>query len=313
MLNYLNPYFYIIFIRNFFYDKNFFKSYKLSVPVISIGNLSVGGTGKTSIVRYLCENLADNFHIGILSRGYKRKSKGTLIVSYMGKIQENWERVGDEPFLLAKIFEKKGLQISIVVDENRVRGGEKAIKELGVNLIILDDGFQHRRLKRDLDIVLIKKEDLENKILPFGKLREPLTSLKRADAIVLTYQDYQPFDYSFNDKPIFKLYRKNWRVLNHRLEEINPGDKEFIAFCGLGDNRQFFITLKRLNLKIKKMISFPDHYDYSNFTLSPDESYITTLKDGIKLEFKENLFFLDFSIEVKGLKEFILKRLELSV
>ncbi len=313
MLNYLNPYFYIISIRNFFYDKKFFKSYKLSVPVISIGNLSVGGTGKTSIVRYLCENLADNFHIGILSRGYKRKSKGTLIVSYKGKIQENWKRAGDEPFLLAKIFEKKGLQISIVVDENRVRGGEKAVKELGVDLIILDDGFQHRRLKRDLDIVLIKKDDLKNRVLPFGRLREPLTSLKRADAIVLTYQDYQPFDYSLQDKPIFKLYRKNWRVLNYKLEEINPKDKEFIAFCGLGDNRQFFITLKRLNLKIKKMISFPDHYDYSNFTLSPDESYITTLKDGIKLESKENLFFLDFSIEVKGLKEFILKRLGLSV
>ncbi len=311
MINYINPYFYVISLINFFYDKEILAKYKLSVPVISIGNLSVGGTGKTSLVRYLCERLGNRLHVVILSRGYKRKSKGSVVVAFKGKVQVNWEEAGDEPYLLAKIFEKEGLEISIVVDENRVRGGERAVKELGAELIILDDGFQHRRLKRDLDIVLLKKEDLKNRVLPFGKLREPLSSLKRADAVVLTYQDYQPFEYKFKDKPIFKLYRKNWRILNSTFKKLIPENKEFIAFCGLGDNKQFFETLYNLGIKIKKTISLPDHYDYSKFVLDPEEYYITTLKDGIKLKPRKNLFFLDFSVEIRGLEEFILRKLRL--
>jgi tetraacyldisaccharide 4'-kinase len=309
MINFFNPYFYAVLFRNFLYDKGIFPSYKLSVPVISVGNLSVGGSGKTSLVRYLCENLSSKFHIGVISRGYKRKSKGTVVVAYKGKLKTGWQESGDEPYLLGKIFEKKGLPVSIIVDEDRKRGGEIAIKELGVNLILLDDGFQHRRLKRDIDIVLIKKEDLKNRILPFGKLREPLSSLKRADIIILTYQDYQSFDFKYNNKPIFKLFRKNWKILNCRLEEVKVEDKEFIAFCGLGDNKQFFKTLEKLGIKVKCKLSFRDHYNYKDFFLNPKENYITTLKDGVKLPFTDNLYFLDFSIEVEGLLNYLLKRL----
>ncbi len=305
-LDYVNPYFYIVLARNFLYQKRILKSFKVPVPVISVGNLSLGGSGKTSLVRYLCERLSPYFHIAILSRGYKRKSKGTVVVMEKGNLKVNWEEAGDEPYLLGKIFEKKGIKVSIVVDENRKRGSEIAVKELGAELILLDDGFQHLRLKRDMDLVLLKKNDLKDRVFPFGRLREPLSSLKRADAIILTYQEYQPFEFSFGNKRIFKLFRKEWKVLNKDLEEVQAlENKEFIAFCGLGDNKQFFDTLEKLGLKIKKKMAFPDHYHYNNFRLNPEEDYITTLKDGVKFNFEDNLYFLDFEVSVKGLIEFI--------
>ena len=310
-VNYINPYFYIIQGRKFFYKKGLFKSFKIPIPVISVGNLSFGGSGKTSLVRFLCENLHLYFNITVLSRGYKRKSRGPVIVMERGKLKVDWEKAGDEPYLLGKIFEKKKMKISILVNEDRKKGGEIAIKELGAELIILDDGFQHQKLKRDLDLVLLKKDDLKDRLFPFGRLREPLSSLERADAIILSYQEYQPFNFSYNKKPVFKLYRKEWKILNKDLKEIcELKDKEFVAFCGLADNKQFFNILDKLGLKIKKKLSFPDHYHYKNFKLNPQQNYITTLKDGIKLNPQENLYFLDFNIEVKGLIEFILKFLK---
>ena len=310
-LNCINPYFYIIQARKFFYKKGIFKSFKIPIPVISIGNLSLGGSGKTSLVRFLCENLHLYFNITVLSRGYKRKSKGPVIVMERGKLKVNWEKAGDEPYFLGKIFEKRNVKINILVDENRKRGSEIALKDLETDLILLDDGFQHLKLKRDLDLVLLKKEDLKDRLFPFGRLREPLNSLKRADAIVLTYQEYKPFDFSYKDKPVFKLYRKDWKILDKNLNEVyNIKDKEFIAFCGLGDNRQFFGFLEELGLRIRKKLSFPDHYHYKNFKLDAKENYITTLKDGIKFNFQDNLYFLDFDLEVKGLVEFILKFLK---
>ncbi len=310
-VNYINPYFYIIQGRKFFYKKGLFKSFKIPIPVISVGNLSFGGSGKTSLVRFLCENLHLYFNITVLSRGYKRKSKGPVIVMERGKLKVDWKKAGDEPYLLGKIFEKKKMKISILVNEDRKKGGEIAIKELGAELVILDDGFQHQKLKRDLDLVLLKKDDLKDRLFPFGRLREPLSSLERADAIILSYQEYQPFNFSYNEKPVFKLYRKEWKILNKDFKEIcELKDKEFVAFCGLADNKQFFNILDKLGLKIKKKLSFPDHYHYKNFKLNPQQNYITTLKDGIKLNPQENLYFLDFNIEVKGLIEFILKFLK---
>ncbi|MCS7279160.1 MAG: tetraacyldisaccharide 4'-kinase [Thermodesulfobacteriaceae bacterium] len=310
MLKFLNPYFYFLKARNFAYQVNLFKSYQLEVPVISVGNLSLGGTGKTSLIRFLCEKFSLQYHVVVLSRGYKRKSKGTLVVAFKGKLLENWEKAGDEPYLLAKIAESKGLKVSVVVDEDRVRGGKLAVKELQGELILLDDGFQHLRLKRNLNLVLIKKKDLKESLFPWGRLREPLKNLERADAIILSYQELEPFNFKFKNKPIFKLYRKDWKVINWKGESIsNYKDQEFLAFCGLGDNQQFLKTLKHLGIKIKKFLSFPDHYHYRNFQLLPHENYITTLKDGIKFNWSPNLYFLDYSIEVKGLLEFINSKL----
>ncbi|RUM32320.1 MAG: tetraacyldisaccharide 4'-kinase, partial [Aquifex sp.] len=254
----------IINLRNSLYDRGILKVKKLPVPVISVGNISAGGSGKTSFVIHLANLLKDK-KVCILSRGYKRKSKGTLIVSEYGNVKATWEEAGDEPYLMAKILP----HVSVVVSEDRYKGGVLALEKLSPEVIILDDGFQHRKLHRDLNILLLKKKDLSDKLLPAGNLREPLREIRRADIIVLTYQEVNPFDF-FTGKPTFKMFREFCCLLNSSFEEIPLDflkDKEVIAFSGLGDNEQFEKILKKLGIKVKKFIPFKDHHDYSDFFL----------------------------------------------
>ncbi len=292
-------------LRNFLYDKKYLKVKKLPIPVISVGNISAGGTGKTSFTIYLA-NLLKSKRVCILLRGYRRKSRGVKLVSEYGNIKTNWKEAGDEAFLLAKLLPFA----SVVVSEDRYRGGIFAIEKLSPDVIILDDGFQHRKLYRDLDIVLIKKKDLKDKILPYGNLREDINSIKRADIVVLSYQEVAPFDFE-TGKPTFKMFRKFNSVIDSEFKkypiEILKG-KKLIAFSGLGDNEQFFKALENLGLNVKKFLSFPDHYDYKNFKPKKEEIYITTPKDIIKVKNAKNVYALNFEVEVKEeekLKEII--------
>ena len=298
----MNPYTLAVNLRNFLYDKGYLKSYKLPIPVISVGNLSLGGSGKTSLVVYIAKHLQRETHVCVLSRGYKRRSKDTVVVSYRGERLCSWEEAGDEPFMMASLLEKA----SVVVDQDRYRGGLFAAKELGANLIILDDGFQHRRLKRDLDLLLLKREDLHDRPLPFGKLREPLGSIKRASALILSYQDLKEWDYQNPyGIPTFKMFRENWRVVDQKGNTVDTKGKSFVAFSGLANNEQFFLTLKKMGIRLEKTLSFPDHYHYRNFTLQKDKEYITTLKDFVKLKENSNVYYLHFDLKVEGLIEFI--------
>lgn len=305
IINAINPYFYIVTLRNLLYDLGAFKAKKIPVPVVSVGNLSCGGTGKTSVVRFLAEKLSQDTSLLILSRGYRRRSKGFKWVLKEGRGLTDIFVAGDEPYLLAKLFEGNQ-RVSIAVCENRYEGAMQALKEITPNLIILDDGFQHRSLYRDLDLVLIKRKDLSDRLLPFGRLREPKGSLKRAHALILAYQEIYPFEFSLENKPVFKMHRKNFRLLNHELKPFDPfKDVEFIALSALGDNEQFFNTLERLGIKLKGRLSFPDHWDYKGFTPKKDEFYLTTLKDFVKLKPSPNIFVLDFEVDVPGLEEFV--------
>jgi tetraacyldisaccharide 4'-kinase len=126
--------------------------------------------------------------------------------------------------------------------------------------------------------------------------------------VVLTYQDLKEWEFKI-EKPTFKLYRKNWRVVSREGEVLDFKDKDFIAFCGLGDNEQFFKTLERLGIKTEERLSFPDHYHYEGFELQKGKLYLTTLKDFFKLEPAENLHYLDFDVEVPGLMDFVRERL----
>jgi tetraacyldisaccharide 4'-kinase len=303
-MNWLNPYFYAVSLRNWLYDRGFLKTCSFRVPILCVGNLSVGGSGKTSLVRFLAQNLAEDYHTAVLLRGYRRNTKGPVVVSYRGEIRASWKEVGDEAYMLAKLLKN----VSVVVSEDRCLGAKLAEEGLKAQLIILDDGFQHRRLKRDLDLVLLKERDLKDRLLPFGRLREPLDGLKRVHAVVLTYQDLKEWEFKI-EKPTFKLYRKNWRVVSGEGEVLDFKDKSFIAFCGLGDNEQFFKTLERLGIKTEERLSFPDHYHYEGFKLQKGKLYLTTLKDFFKLEPAENLYYLDFDVEVPGLMDFVRERL----
>ncbi|MFN3814356.1 MAG: tetraacyldisaccharide 4'-kinase [Aquificaceae bacterium] len=299
----LNPYFWVVGLRNLLYEKRLFSVCKLPATVISVGNLSVGGSGKSSLVRFIAKNLADRFHVCILSRGYKRRTRGTFVVSYRGNVMCGWEEAGDEPYMLAKMLRN----VSIVVDEKRCRAGMYAVKELKADVLLLDDGFQHRRIYRDLDLLLLKEKDIREFLMPFGRLREPLSSIKRAHALVLSYQDIKEWSLSFEGKPTFKLYREDWTVFNVEGKPVHDlSNAEFVAFAGLGDNEQFFKALEKLGLKIVKKLSFRDHHSYSGFVLSKDMLYITTLKDMVKLAPHKNLYYLDYSVRVPGLMELVM-------
>ena len=296
-------------LRNLLYDRGILKSKKLPIPVVSVGNISAGGTGKTSLVRYLAQELGRTLRVAVLLRGYRRKSRGTLVVSEWGELKVRVEEAGDEAYLLAKSLPTA----SVVVSEDRFKGGLLAVEELGAELIILDDGFQHRRLHRNLDIVLLRKRDLTDRLLPAGLLREPVRNIARADAVVLSYQDVESFELEFKGKPVFKMFRKFTHLLNTRFERVpleTLKGKEVIAFAGLGSNEQFFMTLEKLGFKFRERLSFPDHYTYKDFSLKEEETYITTPKDMVKLPPAENLFALDFELEVEGLLDFVGKRVE---
>ncbi len=177
----------IIEARNSLYEKGVFKSFSLGVPVISIGNITVGGTGKTPLVAFVAEILAEKGEkVCIISRGYGRKNpKKRVLVSDGENILADARQSGDEPFELAQRLLGKAI---VVADANRVSAGNWAREKFGITAFVLDDAFQHRKVKRDLDIVTIDATNPfgNKKMLPSGILREPLKNLKRADAIVIT-------------------------------------------------------------------------------------------------------------------------------
>jgi len=297
-----------VWVRNTLYDRGWAKVKRLPVPVVSVGNISVGGSGKTSLVKFLASELSKDIHVAVLLRGYKRKSRGVRVVSQRGKVFLDVKEAGDEAYMLAKTLPS----VSVVVCEDRYAGGLVAVRELGAELLLLDDGFQHRKLFRDLDLVLLRKRDTSAELLPAGPLREPLRSLRRAHAVILSYQEIEPFEFDDHER-VFKMFREFRTLLRHdfsRAPVETLMDREVIAFAGLGSNDQFFKTLRRLGFKVKKEMSFPDHHDYGRFKLRDTEVYLTTPKDMVKLPPAENLFALEPRVRVEGLVPFVKEHLQ---
>ena len=173
----------VISLRNLFYDTGIFRIEEIDVPIISVGNLSTGGTGKTPFVEFLLRYLLGKDKIvAVLSRGYGRKTRGTVVIDQSTLAHCTAESVGDEPYQIARKFPGA----IVIVDESRVRGARIAKEKYRVDAIILDDGFQHRALKRNLDIVMIdgKNPITEMAMLPAGLRREPLVALRRADLLI---------------------------------------------------------------------------------------------------------------------------------
>src|SRR5712672_973483 len=184
--------------RNALYDQRILKARSLQGPVISVGNVSTGGSGKTPFVILLGEQLKKRgIKFDVLSRGYGRKTRGVLLVGPSGLPRD----FGDEPLLIAR-----RLQSAVVVGEDRWEAGRFAEARFGPQVHLLDDGFQHRALARDFDIVLVTPEDARDRLLPSGRLREPLQSLQRADAIVLT-SGASPESFPLAGKTVWRVRR----------------------------------------------------------------------------------------------------------
>jgi tetraacyldisaccharide 4'-kinase len=259
-------------LRNALYRRHILKSHQLSRPVVSVGNLSVGGTGKTPFVIMLGGLLKQRgIEFDVLSRGYGRKSKEVLVVDPEGSP----EQFGDEPLLMAR-----KLQAPVVVGADRFQAGLLAESRFPQSRMhILDDGFQHLRVRRDFDIVLLSDEDFGEPLLPVGRLREPLSSLERADAVVLASNSLVPLS-----------AKSVWRV-RRSMVFLQPMTR-VVAFCGIARPHQFFSGLRKLGMDLAETLAFPDHHRFSRRDVrallrakqqTGAAGFITTDKDAVNL------------------------------
>jgi tetraacyldisaccharide 4'-kinase len=261
-------------MRNALYDRGTLPARRLQGPVVSVGNLSVGGSGKTPFVIMLGELLkARGITFDVLSRGYGRQSRGVVEVEPGGTSAE----FGDEPLLIAR-----RLGVPVVLGEDRYQAGVAAEAKHGPLLHILDDGFQHRALVRDFDIVLVTPDDARDRLLPAGRLREPLQSVRRAHAVVLT---------SGASADAFPLDGKLvWRVRRGVVpRNVSPRP---VAFCGIARPQNFFLQLRAAGIEPAAEAVFRDHHAYTEDDIrdllqARDKGeaggFVTTEKDAINL------------------------------
>jgi len=289
----------ILFWRNLFYTFGFFVSRKLPTKVISIGNITTGGTGKTPAVIYLANILIKRGkRVAVLSRGYGRKTAGTQLVTDGNTPALDWRNFGDEPTLISKALSG----VPVVVDEKRHRGGMFLVDRFNPDVIIMDDAFQHRAIERDVDIVLINSQDQrsDHKLLPYGFLREPWIHLKRAHAIIFTKTNLMkpaPFLRSMARKSRVPRFRSV--LLCGPLVSPEGEYKEILkensalALSAVGDHGGFMRTLNSAGLNVVEELVFRDHHDYTqedveltqkHLLKSGAEYVVTTEKDMVKLD-----------------------------
>lgn len=329
LLSYL--YCIIICFKNFLFDHKLVKPYKTKSKVISIGNLTVGGTGKTPLVISLARYLSEKgYTVGIVTRSYKAGSKENFCL-YEGNMSYDPSRYGDEPVLIKK---KLGA-IPVMAGRNKTELAEELEKIFAPEFIIIDDGFSHRGIERNLDILTVDGDNGfgNSYLLPRGPLREPLFSISRADAIVLkTTGGVNEFN-TFRDKikaniPIFygKIKINSIRHVLNDSELTDGSQRKFIAFSGIGNPLSFIQLLMINNLKPLKFIEFEDHTIYDikkinqivNSALTVNaEVAICTEKDAIKLktileqmhDIKLGFFYVSIDFELdKNFYEFIEKK-----
>lgn len=262
--------------------------HRLRGSVVSVGNLSAGGSGKTPFVLLLGDLLkARGIKFDILSRGYGRRSKGVLLVDPGGLPQE----FGDEPLLIAR-----KLQMPVIVGEDRYEAGRFAESRFGVQLHLLDDGFQHRALERDFDIVLVTPQDASDRLLPAGRLREPLSSLLRADAVVLA-SGAAAGSFPLEGKLVWRVRRGiGTRVGQNNVGQNNLGQQDVparpVVFCGIARPQNFVLQLRAANIEPVAEAFYRDHHAYSEQDVrellelkqrSEAGGFVTTEKDAVNL------------------------------
>ncbi len=258
----------------------------LGWPVVSVGSLSAGGAGKTPLTIALAQSLtARGLHVDVLSRGYARSSARTLLVDSRGTAED----FGDEPLLITRethvpvYVAAQRFQAGLMAEANQ-QVGEPPHQPIAVHL--LDDGFQHRQLGRDVDILLLSREDLDDRLLPAGNLREPLSAARRADVIAI------PADETGLEPELRArgLSAQIWRI--RRRVEIPEVDGAVAAFCGIARPEQFFEGLESAGVNLVSRTAFPDHYKYAAADLARIESaarhagakaLLTTEKDRVRL------------------------------
>jgi tetraacyldisaccharide 4'-kinase len=316
----------VVNLKNRMYDRGIFKQTKLPCKVISIGNITVGGTGKTPTVIMLANSLKEKgYRPAVLSRGYGGKAKSTVnVVSDGSKILMGQIEAGDEPILIAKAAEG----IPVLTGPERIRTGRFAIENLKANVLILDDAFQHRRIFRDVDIVILNRElPFGNGfLLPRGPLREPTGALNRAHFVIWRdsardgrYPKYQEQGIGWF-LPVLSVYLRPKDIIRAGTGEVYSLEfikgKRVCAFAGIASPEAFSRTVESLGWAVTCFIDFPDHYHYTEADIlyiqrrcidSSSDVIITTEKDGIRLtdfpDFLKDVFLLRVEMEMLPSRE----------
>jgi tetraacyldisaccharide 4'-kinase len=303
----------VVTLRNKLFDWGVLNVESVDVPVISVGNLTVGGTGKTPLVEYIVALLLEkNKRVAIVSRGYKRKSKGVVVVSDGKNLLVDASQGGDEPVQIARKFPSA----IAVVSEKRVNAAKKAV-ELGADIVVLDDAFQHRYLKRDLNIVVIDATNdiTKDAVLPAGRMREPLSGLKRANVVAFSKVDETVLSQVNLDtklaqratapmaliRPYFNgaFIKYRYRVQDVRRAHDNGTASldvvrrmQLLAFSGIGRHEAFVHVLTKNGFAPISDMRFSDHHEFSEGDVATLASFakamnadacITTEKDIVRL------------------------------
>lgn len=329
-------------LRNRLYDAGILESFDLGARTISIGNITAGGTGKTPLTAYVADVLADRGdRVCILTRGYGRKDpKRRVLVSDGAKIFAAPTEAGDEPFELAQKLIGKAI---VIADADRVAAAEWAKRKFGVTAFILDDGFQHRKVKRDVDIVCIDATDPfgGGKMLPAGRLREPVSNLSRVDVLVITRANlledisdlrseileiaseaalFEATSQIVRVVELHEFHAKTRRTLSVGkdavISSLADQTTSAFAFCGIGNPANFFKQLKNEKFSITATNAFPDHYIYTQADAdhlakhargSGASILLTTAKDAVKLSglgFEIPCFVVEIKLALDNTEEF---------
>lgn len=292
----------VVYLRNYFYDKCIFKSKSYRTPIICVGNLSVGGTGKTPMIEFLVSELSEEFKVAVLSRGYRRKSKGFILADKGTTVQV----LGDEPFQIHSKFP----EITVAVDADRRNGISALEDKVSPALILLDDAFQHRRVKPDFSILLTAYGNLytDDWYLPTGNLRDSKREAKRADLIIVTKCPPNLSD-KVRDSIIRKLKPKTYQhvlfsyvaydaLLKGRDKDIpleKFKDKKITLVTGIANPEPLVSHLKKEGIDFDHL-RFQDHHFFTEKELAQlrkRDCIITTEKDYVRLkDGLKNLYYI---------------------
>ncbi len=316
-------------IRRASYRKGILRTHRLDVPVISVGNLTVGGSGKTPLVEWVANELAGKgWRVCILTRGYKRADEKKQVVVSDGKeILSNVEAAGDEPFMLANHLLNKA---AVVSDSDRVSAAHWAMAELKPDVFLLDDGFQHLQIARDLDVVVIdaSKPWANDWLVPAGRLREGPAQLRRADCVIVMRAEHARREQLLTEiarfvaAPVFfaRLKLCGLTVSENQAAGHDAGDARntpAAAFCGIGNPASFFAQLNEAGYNVVQTVTLPDHHAYTQSDLDQISGsavakgaklLLTTAKDEVKLRsltIDLPCYVVSVALEVENAENFI--------
>jgi tetraacyldisaccharide 4'-kinase len=300
--------------REWAYQKGFIEIKNSPVPVVSVGNITLGGTGKTTIVERLSSQLKNRgFSPAIVMRGYKKKRPGTFAVEPHIDSAEN---AGDEAVMLAR-----RTMLPVVVGKDRPQGIAHAVEKFGIDLAIFDDGFQVRNVRKDVEILVINGNQPRQTLhlFPLGFLRETLENTKKADIILVNKGELSDLLASFAvGIPVFRVRYRPLHLFNIRrmamVDYRYLKGKKVLAFSGLGDNLSFFSLLAEIGADVVKTVEFADHHNYSAEEVrhlsgwKNIDSVVTTEKDAVKIDHMDigdNLFYLAIEAVIEDEEAFV--------